>query len=530
VLGYADDITILTNNTNECVNEAFHEYQRLTQASGLCLNADKTEKFNITGVARTGALKDNYVMYNSQCYQISAQTNVKINGIYFDQNINRMATLNYDHMKGKMCRHFSEWSKRSLSLLGKIQIMKTFGLSQYLYSLAVTDLSAKQWVEVQKLLYKFLWNKDFHARAAPHRIRKSIVTTPKLLGGLGMVELRDVVMASRLKRFAVLKAQKTHPVEGLQEVLGGYEYLRPTPKMDIDVVTTTVMATLLTNINTQQLHMRPGLAEADLVLHRQLLHCRLRWVVRSDRLRSIEYNLLRSRGRRKVIDLIRDNNEVTMLQRILAPPVGQAIAMLNTEYQQMPLPDADDTIRVYNADSATWLLPSLVSSSTVRLFLDRKQCITNFKLLNMEEDAALRLLSKLNKIISVQNKTKMLRLLHGDVYCGARLLKFGLSDNDLCNRCFSPGTVVHMLLECPYTTLVWSLLQVETADILNILDSEASLSELEVRAEIINHLVFRRSIIPPDILVKTIIKSYTDKLCRRRATTNLASTIQTWLG
>jgi hypothetical protein len=198
VLGYADDLTVLTQNTNDCINEIFYEYQRFTSASGLNLNADKTEKFNIHGILRDATARHNLVMYNGVAYAIEAQDTIKINGIYFDCNENRMAHQNYVHMTEKMERHFIEWSKRSLSLLGKIQIIKMFGISQYLYSLAVIELSDKQWGEVNKLLYKFLWNKDFFARPAPHRLKKSIVTTPREFGGFGMVELKDVVLASRL--------------------------------------------------------------------------------------------------------------------------------------------------------------------------------------------------------------------------------------------------------------------------------------------------------------------------------------------
>ena len=68
-----------------------------------------------------------------------------------------MKKLNFENMKAKMDRHFTEWSKRGLSLLGKIQIVKTFGLSQYLYALAVTDISTEQWQTVNKLIYKFIW-------------------------------------------------------------------------------------------------------------------------------------------------------------------------------------------------------------------------------------------------------------------------------------------------------------------------------------------------------------------------------------
>ncbi len=101
-------------------------------------------------------------------------------------------------------------------------------------------------------------------------LKEEILQTPKEYGGFGMVDMIKVVEASRLRRFAVLKALKCHPVESLQGALGGYDYLRPTPKLPIDNFTSCVMKLLVHNVTTMQLQMMPGMAEADLVLHR---HC-----------------------------------------------------------------------------------------------------------------------------------------------------------------------------------------------------------------------------------------------------------------
>ncbi len=523
VLGYADDLTVLTQNTNDCVNEIFYEYQRFTSASGLHLNADKTEKFNISGVLRDATVHHNLVMYNGAAYAIEKQDKIKINGIYFDCNVHCMAHHNYVHMTEKMERHFIEWSKRSLSLLGKIQIIKTFGISQYLYSLAVIELSDKQWVEVNKLIYKFLWNKDFYARPAPHRLKKSIVTTPRELGGFGMVELKDVVLASQLRRFVTLRVAKDHPIEVLQGLLGGYDYLRPTPKIDIDVVTTSVLKILTENVSHQQLHMLPGMLESDLTFHRQILHCKLRWIVSPNMTRSIEYNMLRARGRHKVGEVLPNAGEVAVLQRIVLPNVRPILAMLAAEYSGIPIPDEEEITRIYDADRATWLTPSIVSSSNIHRFLNRKSCITQFKVGEIEEMDALPLLGKINKLVSIQNRTKLLRLLHGDVYCGTRLVKMGLSNLATCVRCFADETILHLLMECPYSLMVWDIYGINPTDILHILDSDMSIAEFEIRAELINSLVFRKGILPPEVLVKTTMQAFANKLCRRRATVLFAT-------
>ena len=67
-----------------------------------------------------------------------------------------MKRINFEAMNAKMERHFTEWSKRRLSQMGKIKIVKSFGLPQYLYKLAVTDINTEQLKKISKLIYKFI--------------------------------------------------------------------------------------------------------------------------------------------------------------------------------------------------------------------------------------------------------------------------------------------------------------------------------------------------------------------------------------
>ena len=73
IIGYADDVTIITENSNNSVKQVFHEYERLTKASGLKLNAVKTEKLNITSQNVAWALASNNVTYCNTRYTIHAQ-------------------------------------------------------------------------------------------------------------------------------------------------------------------------------------------------------------------------------------------------------------------------------------------------------------------------------------------------------------------------------------------------------------------------------------------------------------------------
>jgi len=148
-----------------------------------------------------GALAANNVTYCNTRYLIQAQDDIKINNATFNQNDAIMKRINLEAMKPKMDRHFTEWSKRGLSLLGKIQIIKTFGLSQYLYTLAVMDITTEQCKTVNKLIYKVIWNKTHSNNNAPHRIKDEIMHTSAEHGGFDMVKLHELMIVSRLSRY-----------------------------------------------------------------------------------------------------------------------------------------------------------------------------------------------------------------------------------------------------------------------------------------------------------------------------------------
>ena len=100
-----------------------------------------------------------------------------------------MEQENVDVVCEKMDKHFKSWSKRSLTTLGKILIVKTFGISQVIYLLQSMAISGKSFKKINNLLYKFIRNRHYLASMAPERINRSIVNHPVKLGGLGMLDM-----------------------------------------------------------------------------------------------------------------------------------------------------------------------------------------------------------------------------------------------------------------------------------------------------------------------------------------------------
>jgi len=121
---------------------------------------------------------------------------------------------------------------------------------------------------------------------------------------------------------------------------------------------------------------------------------------------------------------------------------------------------------------------------------------------------------KIGKISNVANKNRMLRLLQGDVYCGDRLVRFGMTESDRCRRCFEKETIIHLTLECPYTKLVLQKLGMRNYELGEVLGITLNRYELEIRSDVLSYLVFKQAMIQPNVLVRTTLEKYAKGLVK----------------
>ena len=96
-----------------------------------------------------GRLVDRLVnfSYLNQAFVCEPKDVLKINGLLFQMDRDRMRTRNVDLVLTKVEDNLWKWSKRGLSTLGKILVLKTFGVSQIIYlmqSMALKDVDFKR--------------------------------------------------------------------------------------------------------------------------------------------------------------------------------------------------------------------------------------------------------------------------------------------------------------------------------------------------------------------------------------------------
>jgi hypothetical protein len=125
--GFADDISVICMDDKVSLNQVFREYQRLTDTSGLTLNADKTEILNLNPNINT---KSYLVEYENKRIRIDSVLTLKICGIHFCKDVNEEYNYNVNQKIDKLVKNLKVWSSRHLTFEGKALILKTFGISQ----------------------------------------------------------------------------------------------------------------------------------------------------------------------------------------------------------------------------------------------------------------------------------------------------------------------------------------------------------------------------------------------------------------
>ena len=86
-----------------------------------------------------------------------------------------------------------QWKERDLTLIGRIQIIKTFIISQFQHIISVIDIPEFLIKQIETIIYNFVCN------GKRDKIKRSTFRKRKELGGLKAPDFRCIIQAAKLK-------------------------------------------------------------------------------------------------------------------------------------------------------------------------------------------------------------------------------------------------------------------------------------------------------------------------------------------
>ena len=94
-------------------------------------------------------------------------------GVHSSYDSERAKKLNLEDKIATLEKTLNSWKRRKLSLIGKIRLGKTLGLSKLIYSASVLAMSKHTEERINKIIFNFLWDGN------PAKIKKKLLLPKK---------------------------------------------------------------------------------------------------------------------------------------------------------------------------------------------------------------------------------------------------------------------------------------------------------------------------------------------------------------
>ena len=187
---YADDTQIFLDGSELSLRETLNTLNQFYNMSGLKINIEKTRAIWI------GALSNSHTRLCRDFNLDWNQGSFKVLGVNFSCNVNDIWDLNYHEVLNKVENICKQWTKRKLSLIGRITIIKSLALAKFIHLfLALPNPPGELIKQIERMFFKFLWNNG------PDRIKRSIIVKNVREGGLRMINISYFIKALNISWF-----------------------------------------------------------------------------------------------------------------------------------------------------------------------------------------------------------------------------------------------------------------------------------------------------------------------------------------
>ena len=187
---YADDATLFLKDMID-YREVLSRIKSFTSFSGLCLNKQKSAAMMLGNIHFKNRIK----------FGIKFQNTLSILGITFSNECSANEIVeNFNKKIAQLERLCHLWGKRFLTLLGRITILKSFGISLFIYLMQSIGISDENLKTINSIIYRFIWNpRAKKGHRVTEKVKRNIINKPYENGGLNMIDLNKLQDSFLLK-------------------------------------------------------------------------------------------------------------------------------------------------------------------------------------------------------------------------------------------------------------------------------------------------------------------------------------------
>ena len=426
-IGYADDITIIMRNEQD-IQKIFDVYEDFRKATGLRLNADKTELHGLNH-----NLDQIKVRYDSKDITITPINKIKINGLTFHGLEKETYTYNWTLVLEKIRAQLEAWVPRKLTILGKIQTIKTFGLSQCLYLARVIPPKEKTVKQINNLINHYIWSRNLKGNRAPQRIKQRIMEKPIDKGGFGLTSIKEIIERMNYTQIEI-NIHQPGLTSRLNTWMSNVESIAPKPNKNADSIIRN-HAKLKTEIWLNKIEEETISNETKKAIEKILKNTKATDILETNHTEGI-YFFLWTKQRKMAAELTH-KEILSKIKKAYRKPLMEL-----TENNRIAATEIEDE------KINTKRLKGTLKKECKNVQQDWEQEVVFKSGLILDQHSSKRLFKKIKKITSSWAKALILRFIHGDQKYNSKLFKSNYADSPMCDSCDEIETFEHCYITC----------------------------------------------------------------------------------
>ena len=179
IIQYADDATICVQDLKSIEN-TISIVEHFSRCAGPKLNLKKTKGIWLGSLKDLGLRKYGNILWTGNP--------VKCLGIFIGHKKDKCNKLNWDRKLDKIENNINLWSKRNISLFGKVEVIKTHLLSKIIFPGSLLDAPEYVLARLKNMFFRYIWGKR-------DKVKRSTIYNNKIDGGLKMVHLESFFLS-----------------------------------------------------------------------------------------------------------------------------------------------------------------------------------------------------------------------------------------------------------------------------------------------------------------------------------------------
>ena len=459
IVQYADDCILLLNDLDEFCT-ALSILDDFGDITGLQLNVSKSEGLWLG--------QDKTRQKHCSLFGVKWPEQIRCLGLYVGHSKEKNSDMNWISKINKVECILESWRKRDLSLLGKVQLIKTFALSQFVLPATLLVIPPNVIKRIESMLYKFLWGgKD--------KVKRKRVIQELKHGDLNMVDIRSAFMS--FKAAWVLSILKSNPSIHSWAQLANY-YLKPFLQSHKELIfnfddSVNFPELLLLNSFYRDVltcYNKAFVKDKDTFVNE--IKDEYLWgnkfIVKRGSGKNMAFffrNWIRS-GVNKVSDLYFVDGKLDMVHMydIIISKINILSELLTMREALLPYQEY-----FLNMDCVHWVqgVSPFKPKKSKDFYVIFKQLLTTdsavitgyLKSHCDKDDFTFVFMRKIVQEKEIKLKEFNYKLLHGILPCNKNLMKWKIRMNDECDVCQREQSIKHLLFECVYVKPLWEVVE-----------------------------------------------------------------------